>query len=163
VEGGRVERRSRSGLAGAKTPIVMRSIATDDDLGPRPIDADWLLEGSPQTRARSLSFTDSASLFGTIWETTAGRFEWHYRSDELVAILDGEVEITPPAGEPFTLRKGDLVFFPGGQIMHWHVPVYVKKLAVDAVPPSAALRRWAARIPFARGAFLRLRGLLGRA
>ncbi len=158
-----MDRRVRSRLKGSKAPIVLRSIATDDDLGPRPIDPGWLLDGTPETRARSLPFTDSASLFGTIWETTGGRFEWHYGSDELVAILEGEVEITPPAGEPFTLRRGDLVFFPGGQVMHWNVPVYVKKLAIDAVPPSAALRRFAARNPFARNVAERVRALLARA
>jgi uncharacterized protein len=154
---------SRSGfkLKRSKAPIVVRSIATDDDLAPRPIHPEWLRDGTPRTRARSLPFTDDASLFGTIWETTAGRFEWHYGSDELVAILEGEVEITPPTGEPFTLRRGDLVFFPAGQIMHWHVPVYVKKLAIDAVRPS--LRRFAARIPFAQRVFHRLRAIRGRA
>ena len=155
-------RRFGSRLKGQKAPIVLRSIATDDDLDPRPIDPEWLLDGTPQTRARSLPFfADNSSLFGTIWETTAGRFEWHYGSDELVAILEGEVEITPPTGEPFTLRRGDLVFFPGGQIMHWHVPVYVKKLAIDAVRPS--LRRLAARIPFARRVVGRVRAIRGRA
>lgn len=156
-----MDRPSHAGLKGSTAPIVVRSIATDDDLGPRPIDPDWLLDGSPQTRARSLPFTGNASLFGTIWETTAGRFEWHYGSDELVAILEGEVEITPPTGEPFTLRRGDLVFFPGGQVMHWDVPVYVKKLAIDAVGPSARLRRLAARIPFAGRVIGRARAIRG--
>jgi uncharacterized cupin superfamily protein len=151
-----VDRRSRLRRKQSRDPIVLRSIATDDDLEPRPIHPEWLLDGSPQTRARSLPFTDTASLFGTIWETTAGRFEWHYAGDELVAILEGEVEITPPTGEPFTLRRGDVVFFPGGQIMHWRVPVYVKKLAIDAVGPSARLRRLAARIPLARRVFKRI-------
>jgi uncharacterized protein len=160
---GHVAGRSGSRLKGSKTPIVVRSIATDDDLGPRPIHPEWLLDGTPQTRARSLPFTDNASLFGTIWETTAGRFEWHYGSDELVAILDGEVEITPPTGEPFTLRKGDLVFFPGGQVMHWNVPVYVKKLAIDAVGPTARLRHQAARIPLARRLVHLVAAVLGRA
>ena len=156
-----MDSRSGSRPKDSKTPIVMRSIATDDDLEPRPINPDWLLDGAPVTRARGLSFTDNASLFGWIWETTAGRFEWHYASDELVAFLEGEVEITPPTGEPFIARKGDLVYFPGGQVMHWHVPVYVKKIAIDAVRPS--LRRFAARIPFARRVFLRLRAMGGRA
>ena len=158
-----MDSRSSSRLKGSRAPIVMRSIATDDDLDPRPIHPEWLLDGTPQTRARTLPFTENATLFGTIWETTAGRFEWHYASDELVAILDGEVEITPPRGEPFTLRRGDLVFFPGGQIMHWRVPIYVKKLAIDAVGPSARLRRLAARIPLAQRVFLRLRAIRERA
>jgi uncharacterized cupin superfamily protein len=156
-----VASRSGSRPKGSKAPIVLRSIATDDDLPSRPIDPKWLLDGTPQTRARGVPFTDDASLYAWIWETTAGRFEWHYAADELVMILEGEVEITPPTGEPFTLRKGDLVFFPGRQVMHWHVPVYVKKVAIDAVQPS--LRRLAARIPFAQRVFHRLRALRGRA
>ena len=83
----------------------------------------------------AFAFTDDASLYAWIWETTAGRFEWHYKADELVMILEGEVEITPPAGEPFILRKGDLMFVPGRQVMLWNVPVYVKKVAIDAVQP----------------------------
>ena len=97
--------RSGSRLKGSKTPIVLRSIATDDDLPSRPIDPSWLIEGTPQTRARGVPFTDDASLYAWIWETTAGRFEWHYAADELVMILEGEVEITPPTGEPFILRN----------------------------------------------------------
>lgn len=158
-----MDNRSGSRPKGSKAPIVLRSIATDDDLGPRPIERDWLLDGAPKTRARSLPFTESASLFGTIWETTAGRFEWHYGSDELVTILEGEVEITPPGGEPFTLRRGDLVFFHGGQVMHWNVPVYVKKLAIDAVGPWARLRRMAARIPLAQRVVHLVGAVLGRA
>ena len=150
-------------MKGSKAPIVLRSIATDDDLASRPIDPAWLVDGTPQTRARSLPFTEDAGLFGMIWETTAGRFEWHYASDELVTILEGEVEITPPQGEPFTLRKGDVAFFPGHQVMRWHVPVYVKKLAIDAVGPAARLRRTIARIPLARRVVQLVVSILGRA
>jgi uncharacterized protein len=148
-------------VKGSRAPIILRSIATDDDLSPRPIDATWLLEGTPVTRARGIPFSADASLYAWLWETTAGRFEWHYAGDELVTILDGEAEITPATGEPFTVRRGDVVYFPGDQVMVWHVRVYVKKLAIDAVRPS--LRRMAARIPFARRVFLRLRGLRGGA
>lgn len=146
-------------MKASKPAIILRSIATDDDLGPRPIDPAWLLEGSPVTRARGIPFAPDASLYAWLWETTAGRFEWHYAGDELVTILEGEAEITPPTGKPFTVRRGDVVYFPGNQVMVWHVPVYVKKLAIDAVRPS--LRRYAARIPLAQRVFRRLRAIRG--
>ena len=145
----------------SRDPIVLPSIATDDDLVGAPIDPSDILEGTPQTRARFVGFADDSALSGTIWETTAGRFEWHYGPDELVTILEGEVEITRPDGASFTLRRGDVMFVPGGQTLIFHVRVYLKKLAVNAVrtPP---LRRFATRIPFARQAVRRLRAAGGR-
>jgi uncharacterized cupin superfamily protein len=147
----------------SKDPIVLPSIATDDDLVAAPIDPSWILEGNPQARARRLGFVDGSTLFATIWETTPGRFWWSYGTDELVTILDGEVEITPNGdAAPFTLRQGDVVFFPGGQRLQWHVRVHVKKLAINAVQTSL-IRQLATRVPFARQVVRRLRAGRGGA
>jgi uncharacterized cupin superfamily protein len=146
----------------SKGPIVLPSIATDDDLVAAPIDPADILEGSPQARSRFLGFIDDSAMTATIWETTAGRFNWHYGPDELVTIVEGEVEITPPDGPSYTLRRGDVMFVPGGQVLTFHVRDYMKKLAINAVetPP---LRRLATQIPFAREVVRRLRAVRRRA
>jgi len=143
-------------------PFVVRSVASDDDLAPAPIDPSWIIEGTPQARARRLSFSNEGTVGATIWDCTAGRFDWHYRGDEIVKILAGEVEVTPPGGSPTILREGDVVWFPGNQVVRWHVREYVKKLQMDNTQASLP-RRIAHRVPFARKLVRRLRAVGGRA
>jgi uncharacterized cupin superfamily protein len=144
----------------SQDPIVLPSVATDEDLDSAPIDPSWILEGTPQARARRLTLVDDSGLSATLWQSNAGRFEWHYGSDELVNILGGEVEITPPSGQPFTARQGDVFFVPGGSVLHWHVRDHVKKLVVNPVQ-TPLIRKLAARIPFARRVVRRMRGVRG--
>lgn len=133
----------------SRDPVVVRSVAADDDLAPAPIDPSWIIEGTPVARSRRLALPDEGTVGATLWECTAGRFDWHYNSDEFVEILAGEVEVTPPGGSPTTLRKGDVVWFPGGQVVRWHVPEYVKKLQLNSTKMSTA-RELAHRVPFAK-------------
>ena len=144
-----------------KHPIVLPALALDEDVSSAPIDPTWILEGSPLARARRLAFIDDSALSATLWASTAGRFEWHYGSDELVVILDGEVEITPAQGRPFTLRPGDVVFVPAGQVLVFDVKDHLKKLAINAVR-TPLMRRLATRVPFARQLVRRLRSARGR-
>ena len=146
----------------SKQPVVIRSIATDQDVEPAPIDPTWLRDGKPEARARRLTLLDDSGLSATLWQSTAGRFDWHYGSDELVYILGGEVEITSRGGDPFTARQGDVFFVPGGSVLHWNVRDHVKKLVVNPVQ-IPLLRRLATRIPVARWAVRRMRVVLGRA
>ena len=133
----------------SREPFVVRSVASDDDLAPAPIDPSWIIEGTPQARSRRLALPDDGTVGVTLWECTAGRFDWHYNADEFVEILAGEVEVTPPGGSPTMLRKGDVVWFPGGQIVRWHVPEYVKKMQLNSTKMST-VRELAHRVPFAR-------------
>ncbi len=144
-----------------REPVVFRSIPTDDDLPSAPIDPTWIHAGSPQARSRALDFPAGATLSATIWESNAGEFDWHYPVDELIQILAGEVTITPSTGNASTLRPGDVVFFPGGQVVRWHVREYVKKVAINGVRLSLT-RRIAHRVPFAIQLVHRLRGMRGR-
>ena len=141
-------------------PVVIPSIATDEDVESAPIDPTWILDGKPEARARRLTLLDDSGLSATLWQSNAGRFEWHYGSDELVHILDGEVEITPPGGQPFTARQGDVFFVPRGSVLHWNVRDHVKKLVINPVQVPL-LRRLVT--PFARPIVRRLRALRGRA
>ncbi len=144
----------------SKLPVVFPSIAADEDVESAPIDPTWILEGAPQARARRLVLVDHAGLSAALWQSDAGKFDWHYGSDELVIILGGEVEITPPGGQPFTARAGDVFFVPGGSVLHWHVRDHVKKLVVNPVR-TPLVRRLATRIPFARRLVRGLRRVRG--
>jgi uncharacterized cupin superfamily protein len=130
-------------------PVIAHSIVTDADLDPAPIDPSWIVEGAPRARARSISLGDHGTIRAYLWDCSAGRFKWLYDHDEMIQILEGEAEITSQNGVRTTLRPGDVVSFPAGQTVAWHVPEYVRKVALFTVKTST-LRRIARRIPFAR-------------
>ena len=140
----------------SKQPVLIPAIAADQDVESAPIDPTWILEGTPKAEARRLTLVDDSGLSSTLWQSTAGQFEWHYGSDELVVILDGAVEITSPGGTRFTARAGDVFFVPGGSLLHWNVPDHVKKLVVNPVQTSL-LRKLVT--PIARPVVRRLRAV----
>ena len=47
------------------------------------------------------------------------------------------------------IKEGDTVFFPGHQIVRWHIPVYLKKVALQT-PEISIPRQIAHRVPFAK-------------
>ena len=146
----------------SKDPIVVRSIATDDDLNPHPIDPAWIVEGAPETRARILAFGEHRLLSGMLWESTTARFDWRYGSDELIQVLAGEAELTMSDGSVQVIRQGDIVFFPGHQIIRWYIPVYLKKLALNT-PEISIPRQMAHRVPFARRIVRKVKAFRGHA
>jgi uncharacterized cupin superfamily protein len=130
-------------------PVIVHSFVTDAELDRAPIDPSWIIEGTPRARARSLSLGDHGTIRAFLWDCSAGRFEWHYDHDEIIQILEGEAEITSQNGVRTPLRPGDMVSFPAAQIVVWHVPRYVRKVALFTVRIST-LRKVARRVPFAR-------------
>jgi uncharacterized cupin superfamily protein len=140
----------------SKEPALAPSIASDDELVPAPLDPTWIVEGTPQARARPLALSDDGTIYASLWETSAGRFDWHYGRDEIIHILEGEAELTSESGLVITIRRGDMVWFPAGHIVHWYVPEYIKKVALFSAPVSLP-RRLAQRIPFARRVVHKLR------
>lgn len=122
---------------------------TDGELASDPIRVSWIIDGSPQARTKRLATASDGQSFTALWDCSAGRFTWHFGSDETVYILDGEVNVTCPSGTNRTLRPGDVAYFPAGIVSEWHVASYVKKLAFVRHRPSLA-RQIATRVPFAR-------------
>ncbi len=110
---------------------VGRSGRADYRAGPLP--ADWITEGSPVTRSVPLLSSADSKFYSGLWDSTAGRFKYTYFVDEVVHILEGEAHIRDELGREFTLRVGDVAHFAKGRVLHWHVPSYVKKLAVSRV------------------------------
>jgi uncharacterized protein len=115
-------------------------------LDPAPIEPGWIVEGTPQARARELARSADGTAVVMAWSCTAGRFHWYYGVDETVHVISGEVFITNDDGVERRLGPGDMAFFPTGSRSLWRVPCAVRKLAVcrRALPRPLgfALRAW---------------------
>jgi uncharacterized protein len=124
-------------------------------LDPAPIAAGWIVDGTPQARARELARSADGTSVVIAWSCTAGRFNWHYGVDEMAHIISGEAFVTDEGGTERRLGPGDMAFFPAGSRSLWHVPVAVRKLAVcrHALPKPLGfmLRAWRRMIALANG------------
>jgi uncharacterized protein len=140
--------------AGAAMQITFADPATVA-LDPAPIETGWIVEGTPQARARELARSADGTSVVVAWSCTAGRFNWHYHVDEMVHVISGEVFVTDEVGVERRLGPGDMAFFPAGSRSLWHVPVAVRKLAVcrHALPKPLgfALRAWRKLIALVTG------------
>jgi uncharacterized protein len=109
-----------------------------------PIPTAQVLEGNPIGRSCDLHSSREGGVSMNLWDCTAGRFRWHFLSDELVEILEGEVRVVGDDGTLCVLRPGDTAHFPAGTSFVWEVPVYVKKLAIHraakTLPDRALLK-----------------------
>jgi uncharacterized protein len=124
-------------------------------LDPAPIPPGWIVDGTPQARARELARSADGTTVIVAWSCTAGRFNWHYGVDEMVHVISGEVFVTDESGTERRLGPGDMAFFPAGSRSLWRVPVAVRKLAVcrHALPKPLgfAIRAWHKLIALATG------------
>jgi uncharacterized protein len=124
-------------------------------LQPAPIDPGWIVEGEPEARACELARSADGTAVVIAWSCTAGRFHWHYRVDETVHVLSGEVFVTDGDGIERRLGPGDMAFFPAGSRSLWRVPCAVRKLAVCRhslpQPLGFALRAWKKLVALATG------------
>ena len=101
---------------------------------PNPIQAGWILDGSPVARAELLSSSADGTASTYFWDCTAGRFNWFYSFDETFHILEGDVTLKYPSGVSRRVGTGDTVFFPAGSSAEWTVDHYVRKLAFCRTP-----------------------------
>jgi uncharacterized cupin superfamily protein len=62
-----------------------------------------------------------------IWEKEVSEFPWYYDETETCYILEGNVIVTPQAGEPVEIKKGDLVTFPKGMSCTWKITNPIRK------------------------------------
>jgi uncharacterized protein len=124
-------------------------------LDPVPITPGWIVDGTPQARARELARSADGTSVVIAWSCTAGRFNWHYGVDETVHVISGEVFVTDKGGVERRLGPGDMAFFPAGSRSLWRVPVAVRKLAVcrHALPKPLgfAVRAWKKLVALATG------------
>ena len=63
----------------------------------------------------------------SIWTKEVSEFPWTYDEAETCYFLEGDVVVTPDAGESVTMGKGDLVTFPRGMSCTWKIKSPVRK------------------------------------
>jgi len=126
--------------------LIVVEGAASADLESAPIPPDWILAGTPEARSKMLATSRDRTSSITVWECTAGRFNWHYGEDETVVVISGEAFITTEKGEERRLGQGDMGFFPGGSSSTWRVADRIKKVAIlrkDLPPPlGIGVRVW---------------------
>jgi uncharacterized cupin superfamily protein len=125
--------------------IVTANPATVE-LTPAPFPREWIIDGTPEARAREIACSDDGTMRVMVWSCTPGKFRWEYSIDETVQIVSGEVVVTDHNGRERRLCAGDSAFFPAGSASVWHVVDEVRKVAVcrTAVPKVVefGLRAW---------------------
>ena len=62
-----------------------------------------------------------------IWTCNASSFDWTYDEKETCLFIEGEVTVTPEAGQPAKIIAGDLVNFPAVMNCRWEVHKAVRK------------------------------------
>lgn len=130
-------------LTGGDQPAPAMSV-TDchrDDLTTGKLRADQILGGDPSTRHVTLSSSPDEAMSTSLWECMPGTFRWQYRSDEVVHILSGEVDVTDHTGKVATLVPGSVAYFPAGSHAVWIVKKPLRKLAVFRSATPSLRRR----------------------
>ena len=126
-------------------PIVCSNVELE--LRAAPIKADWIIEGAPVARCAELSRSADHMATTLVWDCTPGKFNWFYDTDETIHILEGTVTLDDGHVAPRRLGPGDVVFFPKGAQVRWHVESHVRKLAYfrHALPKPVEVLARAAR------------------
>jgi uncharacterized protein len=106
-------------------PVVFAAPA-HVELDSNPVCPDWIIEGTPQARAKCLARTADGMSSIMAWSCTPGC----YAVDETAHIIHGEVFVTDDTGRIHRLGPGDMAFFPAGSRSIWRVTKEVRKLAV---------------------------------
>ena len=136
----------RSSAASNALALAMQCGSTASaELGDSPIEPTWILGGNPVARSLNLAKANDQNLSCGLWDCTAGTFQWIFRCDEIVHILEGEVTVQDDFGTR-TLRPGDIAFFPQGLETVWHVRHYVKKFAIHRSVELTLARRVASKV-----------------
>jgi uncharacterized cupin superfamily protein len=109
--------------------IVMATPATVE-LQPEPIPREWILDGTPDARSKTLARSHDWASHIVVWDCTPGRFHWHYSADEVILVVSGEAFMINDKGEERRFGPGDLGFFPAGSSCTWRVTEPIRKVAV---------------------------------
>lgn len=109
--------------------VPFQSSSTQIELRPAPIVPHWIVDGAPFARATELMRSEDQTAYTVVWDCTAGTFDWTYRFDETIHIVEGSIILSDAGNPPQRLGPGDVVFFPKGSQVRWKVEGYVKKVA----------------------------------
>jgi len=98
-------------------------------MSPVQIPRDWILDGDPQAQSALLSRSTDETAVTVVWQTTRGKFRWHFAIDETVNVLEGEVFVTDGKDVEHRLGPGDVAYFPAGSWSVWRVPDRLRTIA----------------------------------
>ena len=106
-----------------------------------PVDPSWVKAGTPNFRSlETLRTYDGRAVTG-LWACDGpSTFEWTFKMDETVHLLEGRVDIDY-LGKRFTLEPGQTATFHAGTKAVWHVPKHAKKL-YKLTYPGRLVRWW---------------------
>ena len=99
-----------SGASRAASPLLLQPPPPSTS-NPDPIRPEWVIEGKPEARSKSLARSQDGASSVMAWSCTAGYFNWHYTVDETVHIISGEVFVTneKERGLPARARRHGVV------------------------------------------------------
>lgn len=117
---------------GVAEPQVQASNVFHQDLVDADIPPEWIIEGTPKARIKHLTDVPNGVMSPAIWECSAGKFHWHFGSDEIVHVLEGGVIVHDDDGSKRVLSAGDVGYFPAGTHSVWEVETSIRKLAIFA-------------------------------
>lgn len=130
--------------AGHGTPpmpgVAAFSTLGEGALAPCAIGPESIVAGEPRARASVEAKSPDGLLATGLWDCTAGVLDIHFRCDELVHIVEGEVLVRCD-GRSLHLLPGHVAYFPRGVVALWEIPEYVKKAYVHRYPPRPSLLR----------------------
>ena len=109
---------------------IMTAETPSGALPDMPIDPSQITAGNPVGRGAVLNQSADKTLSSGLWTCEVGEFDWEYTWDEFVHVLEGEVTITEVGGKSYTVRPGDMAYFPNGLRAHWKVTKPVRKFFV---------------------------------
>jgi uncharacterized protein len=109
-------------------------------LEPAPIPQAWILEGNPLARERHLAGSTDRLASTSMWDCTAGRFNWFYDADEVIHVLEGSAIVKDAAGVRRPLQAGDTFLFAAGSRYQWTIPSYVRKIGFLHAPLAPEMR-----------------------
>lgn len=119
---------------------MIEAVRLDDvQLVDDPINADWIISGTPVARAAQWSASKDGTTTTHVWDCTKGRFRWYFASDEIVHIIEGSVTVQADGIDKRTLQAGDAALFRAGSWAEWHVEDYVRKHAILSAPLHPSL------------------------
>ena len=68
---------------------------------------------NPQAKECKLSESLDRPVWTVVWECTEGRFNWHYRYDETILILEGSITLESDRLPRTRYGAGDVIFSKG--------------------------------------------------
>ena len=109
---------------------------------PSPLSPEQIISGTPEALIADVYHSPDNTFHMSFWSCTSGRFTWSYLDvNEAITILAGEAFVTTSDGVTHHLVPGVSMAFGRGETATWHVPVYIRKMAIVHLQPRSFSRK----------------------